>query len=293
MILPSDALDKSKSLPNSEPADSPPAYSRAPPLPPRPSSSSTSSSSRTLSLSRNTQPVVPFSAPINGLHMYTKHDPIRGAWSLDPLAPQVPEPGLVQMFLDGQPAKKKKRCCRSRSSKAVPPTAKLASRHGSIQAKLRVLGDSVVHSLTTIRAESRSGNVTLDLVSIAPTRTVHVDAYSRKGSVTLLVPRSYCGLVQLSSRHGPVVILPALAASGRVISTKNRETTVLLGDGPMPAMGADGITDTARLYSRHGRVRLGFSGEDYFTEPPSLVDQAIQLVQKLMMPSGSSQKAIS
>lgn len=92
-------------------------------------------------------------------------------------------------------------------------------------------------------------------------------------------------------------ILPALAASGRVISTKNRETTVLLGDGPMPAMGSDGITDTARLYSRHGRVRLGFSGEDYFTEPPSLVDQAIQLVQKLMMPTFqktiSSQKTIS
>jgi len=70
------------------------------------------------------------------------------------------------MFLDGQSVKKKKKkCCRSRSSKAVPPTAKLASRHGSIQAKLRVLGDSVVHSIATIRAESRSGNISLDLVS--------------------------------------------------------------------------------------------------------------------------------
>jgi len=88
-----------------------------------------------------------------------------------------------------------------------------------------------------------------------------------------------------------VEILPVLAASGRVINTKNRETTILLGDGPMPAMGSDDITDTARLSSRHGRVRLGFSGEDYFTEPPSLVDQAIQLVQKLMI--SSSKKPIS
>jgi len=86
-------------------------------------------------------------------------------------------------------------------------------------------------------------------------------------------------------------MLPVLAASGRVISTNNRETTILLGDGPMPTLGADGITDTARLYSRHGRVRLGFSGEDFVTEPPRLVDQAIQLVQKLMMPS--CPKAIS
>ena len=113
--------------------------------------------------------------------MYTKHDPIRGgfnrypcydraltyltgSWSLDPLAPQVPEPGLVQMFLDGQPVKKR-RFCLSRSSKAAPSTAKLASRHGGIQAKFRVVGDSEVRSVATIRAESRRGNINLDVVS--------------------------------------------------------------------------------------------------------------------------------
>jgi hypothetical protein len=84
-------------------------------------------------------------------------------------------------------------------------------------------------------------------------------------------------------------MLPALAASGRVIKGRKKETTVLLGDGPMPAVGSDIITDTARIYSRHGRVRLGFSGEDYVTETPGLMDQAIQLMQKLIMPS--SQKS--
>jgi hypothetical protein len=80
-------------------------------------------------------------------------------------------------------------------------------------------------------------------------------------------------------------MLPALAASCRVIKGRKKETTVLLGDGPMPAVGSDVITDTARIYSRHGRVRLGFSGEDKLIEPPGLVDQAIQLVQKLITPS--------
>jgi hypothetical protein len=88
-----------------------------------------------------------------------------------------------------------------------------------------------------------------------------------------------------------VEVLPALAASGRVINTKNKETTVLLGDGPMPEVGSDSITDAARIRSRHGRVRLGFSGEDYFTEPPKLMEQAIQFVQKRLVPS--LQKAIS
>lgn len=105
------------------------------------------------------------------------------------------------------------------------------------------------------------------------------------GSVTLLVPRSFCGLVQLSSRHGTVQLLPAMAASGRVISTRGRETTVLLGDGPMPQVGSDDHTDTARIHSHRGRVSLGFSGEDHFTERPKLIDQAFQLVRKLMLPS--------
>jgi hypothetical protein len=84
-------------------------------------------------------------------------------------------------------------------------------------------------------------------------------------------------------------MLPALAASCRVIKGRKKETTVLLGDGPMPAVGSDIITDTARIHSRRGRVWLGFSGEDYVTETPGLMDQAIRLVQKLMMPS--SQKS--
>ena len=88
-----------------------------------------------------------------------------------------------------------------------------------------------------------------------------------------------------------VELLPALKASARVINTKNKETTVLVGDGPMPELGTNSITDTARIRSRHGRVRLGYSGEDYFTEPPKLMDQAIQFVQKIIVPS--LQKAIT
>jgi hypothetical protein len=80
-----------------------------------------------------------------------------------------------------------------------------------------------------------------------------------------------------------VDVLPALAASGRVVTTRKKETTVLIGDGPMPVVGEDSVTDTARLHSRHGRIRLGYSGEDYFTEPPKLIDQAMQMVQKFVV----------
>ncbi|KAI0306071.1 hypothetical protein B0F90DRAFT_1695818 [Multifurca ochricompacta] len=263
-----------KPLP-SRPEDEPPAYSRAP-------TALRSSPSRTLSLSRNRQAVAPFSLPVNALNMCTKKELIRGSWSLDPLATQLPSQNLVQMFLDGAAGQKRRRF---RSPKGLPPTAKFSSRHGGIQATLRVIGDSSVRTTATIRSETRSGNTVLELVSIAPMRTVHIDARSRQGSVTLLIPRSFCGLVELSSRNGGVEVLPVLAASGRVIKTKDRETTVLIGDGPMPQVGLENVIDTARLHSRHGRVRLGFSGEDYFTEPPKLIEQAVQLMQKLIMPS--------
>lgn len=101
--------------------------------------------------------------------------------------------------------------------------------------------------------------------------------------MTLLVPRNFSGLVQLSSRHGSVEMLPALAASARIVQNNGKETTVLVGDGPMPQVGLDDITDTARLYSRHGRIRLGYAGEDHFTEPPKLIDQAVKMVQKLIV----------
>ena len=70
-----------------------------------------------------------------------------------------------------------------------------------------------------------------------------------------------------------------------MIKGKKKGTTVLLGDGPMPAVGSDIITDTARIHSRHARVRLGFSGEDFVVETPGLMDQAMKLMQKLIMPA--------
>ncbi|KAF8493196.1 hypothetical protein F5888DRAFT_841391 [Russula emetica] len=274
---------------SSAPEDSPPAYSQATQATQTTSSgSSPSQVTRVVSLSRTRQGVVPFGAPINGLEMYTKRDSIRGSWSLDPQAPKVPAQDLVQMILDGRGEKKRFGGC-LRSKKKVPPTAMFRSRHGTIHATFRVVGESALRTVATIHSKSRGGNIFLDVASIAPMRTVHIDASSRRGNITLLIPRSFSGLVQLSSRHGTVEMLPALAASCRVIKGRKKETTVLLGDGPMPAVGSDIITDTARIHSRRGRVWLGFSGEDYVTETPGLMDQAIRLMQKLIMPS--SQKS--
>lgn len=88
-----------------------------------------------------------------------------GSWALDPLVPPVPAQNLVQMFLDGR-GEKKRRCGYRCSKKKVPPTAMLRSRHGNVDAKLRIVGESALRTVTTIRSESRGGNIHLDVVSL-------------------------------------------------------------------------------------------------------------------------------
>jgi hypothetical protein len=88
-----------------------------------------------------------------------------GSWSLDPMAPQVPAQDLVQMFLEGRG--ERKRCFGYRcSKKKLPPTAMFCSRHSSIHATLRVVGESALRSVATIRSKSRGGNIFLDVVSL-------------------------------------------------------------------------------------------------------------------------------
>jgi hypothetical protein len=86
-----------------------------------------------------------------------------GCWSLDPLGPQVPAQDLVQMFLDGET---KRRCGYRWSKKKVPPTAMFRSRHGTIHASLRIVGESALRTVATVRSKTRGGNIFLDVVSL-------------------------------------------------------------------------------------------------------------------------------
>ena len=88
-----------------------------------------------------------------------------GSWSLDPVVPKVPAQDLVGMFLDGR-GEKKRLCGYRCSKKKVPPTAMLRTRHGNVHAMLRVVGESALRTVATIRSESRGGNIFLDVVSL-------------------------------------------------------------------------------------------------------------------------------
>ena len=76
-------------------------------------------------------------------------------------------------------------------------------------------------------------------------------------------------------------LLPALASSVRILRASDKETVVLVGKNAIPEVGLTSTGDLARLCSRTGRVRLGFSGEDAFNEIEGVIAKAWHLFQKL------------
>jgi len=215
--------------------------------------------------------------PTNGVNVFTLFETIRGSWLLDPLAAQSSERSILQALVETRAGRRPRRF---HNMTVGAPTAKLDSRHGNISATLRVVqaGESAAPATATIRSTTRNGNIVLELVSKSPSRIVHFDAYSRTGNISLLIPRSFSGLVELRGRRGDIELLPALAAYARVERVTDSETVVLVGNVAPPTPGFTSVGDLARLYSRSGRLRLGFSGEDSFTENGSVIGRVFQMV---------------
>jgi len=266
--------------PNSESEVGPPPYP-----PPRDPGPSTSSAVVVASHSGYIQPTTapPSDIPTNGVNVTTILESIRGSWLLDPLAPQSSGSSILQTTVASRSGR---RARRSRNNMTMGnATAKLTSRNGGISAAFRVVGFSGTPATAIINATTRGGNIVLELVSKDPIRTVHFDAYSQMGNVTLLIPRNFSGLVELRARNGNIELLPALASFGRIVGMTHRETVVLVGNGAPPGAGFTGTGDFARLCSHSGRLRLGFSGEDTFTESEGIVAMATQMFQKLTVKS--------
>ena len=132
-----------------------------------------------------------------------------GSWLVDPLVAPSSGPSMLQTIVQSRAGGRRPR--RFRNMTLGTPTARFDSRHGNISAAIRVVGDSGMPAIATIRSTTRSGNIVLELVSQksqidkwqplagrdlstygflfgialqvskSPSRMVHVDAYSRSG----------------------------------------------------------------------------------------------------------------
>ena len=85
------------------------------------------------------------------------------------------------------------------------------------------------------------------------------------GNIVVLLPRSFCGALQLRSPKGHLKFLPVLASSMRVMHATNEEALVLIGEtSNAPSGSASPVADYCKLTSRHGKVVVGVSGEDKY-----------------------------
>ena len=88
--------------------------------------------------------------------------------------------------------------------------------------------------------------------------------------MALLVPQTFCGVIQLSTKRGSLKFLPSFAKSMRVLKSNDYEALVLIGEtnfskGVLPHSGA---ADYCHLTSRLGKVIVGLAGEDTYESEP-------------------------
>lgn len=93
------------------------------------------------------------------------------------------------------------------------------------------------------------------------------------GHIALLIPRNFCGALQLSTRDGSLNFLPALEGIMKVLKVTGRETLILVGEPNSLQQSSSTIAalpDFCQLGSRSGNVTVGFSGEDSYVAGPGV-----------------------
>ncbi|EGN96672.1 hypothetical protein SERLA73DRAFT_184792 [Serpula lacrymans var. lacrymans S7.3] len=139
------------------------------------------------------------------------------------------------------------------------PDASFRTRYGAIYLDLST-GPSTHDVRSTVNVNNRLGNVAIDVSYIDPTNHLNLDAYSRRGNITVLLPRNYCGSVQLSCSTGGYTILPEVANATRIMQGNGGKVFIHIGKNSYLGSDNGSTMDHCRLSAKFGRITLGFSG---------------------------------
>jgi len=175
---------------------------------------------------------------------------------------------------------------------------------GTITINLATKGATVANTKAYVQASAHKGDVSINLYSLQEGKHIHLDVSSRKGAnylvnlsvlanvplhtgdVLVLIPRNFCGAIQLNSRKARHKVLPALSSASRVLKTTDRDALILIGDPSTATSASSGTadnlsTDFCQLKSRSGKVIVGFSGEDEYVPTETSVWQKLySIVQR-------------
>ncbi|KAH7927318.1 hypothetical protein BV22DRAFT_1031926 [Leucogyrophana mollusca] len=145
------------------------------------------------------------------------------------------------------------------------PDASFRARHGAISLNLAIKGPSEQCKHATVDVANIYGDISVDFQSLHSGNHLNLSVCSRRGRITVLLPRNFCGDVQISNRkRGGYDILPGLASSIRNMKGQRRKTTLYVGEGSLsPGRSlSDAAVDHCWVTSRFGKIVVGLSGED-------------------------------
>ncbi|KAF7356568.1 hypothetical protein MVEN_00990500 [Mycena venus] len=147
------------------------------------------------------------------------------------------------------------------------PDAVFRSRSGNLSLDLATTGYVNEVAKASISASTRSGNISLNLISGADTKPrFDVEANTRSGTIVLFVPSTFSGAIQLHTKTGELNFLPGIASGMQVVKSSDNEYLVLVGK----QQPAGGRADFCRLRTRTGNIVVGERGKDTYVKNTSV-----------------------
>ncbi|GJJ10989.1 hypothetical protein Clacol_005218 [Clathrus columnatus] len=212
---------------------------------------------------RRSSPVKRDILPTNFLYLHTRKDPIVGKDLLVPSSIYHVDPDLPMVELDKtgtlaisrqdyNKKNKQKHRHHSKKNKRIKnqvPNAIFQSKSGDISLHLAVVAPPLVGSSPAlIQAASKKGNIDIKIPFINSLRRLNLEVKTQ----------------HVYSKDGKLVFLPHISSAMNIVSRRDRETQVVVGDAVYntPKQGMDWTGDTIHVASRDGNIYIGYVNED-------------------------------
>ncbi|KAG8216598.1 hypothetical protein J3R82DRAFT_6784 [Butyriboletus roseoflavus] len=221
---------------------------------PPPSYSSQADSEDSVAISSQALPLARTfnTKPTNFLSLFNEHDTIRGEFVIDPSI-RIPS-SMLPPLGDGKTEDDRKHLS-------------LRSKFSSVHAEIWLLGsprDSVIDThkfrRTTIALTSNHGSIRAQVQTMDGAAPFSLTATATHGSIRLALPRSFQGLLSLSTRHGSIAVSDLLVQNATQLSQVGTTRRYFIGDFQLLGEN-EWQGDQAEIDAVHGYIRVKYIDE--------------------------------
>ncbi|PFH51824.1 hypothetical protein AMATHDRAFT_58339 [Amanita thiersii Skay4041] len=196
---------------------------------------------------------------VGQLHVSQRNEDIQGTFYIDPSIPRL------------QKASKKEKRLLGDSN------VSFCTRKGDIAINLGTTGSG---EKALVVVGTRTGDISVNILPLAADRPrIGLDISSRRGKIVLLIPTSFCGVLQMNTRSGSTTIMPGLARIMQTLKMTAKMKVVQVGRGEGNTRGGD----YCEISTRSGEIIVGIVGQDKYTARAGLWQTVGEVVKMLRM----------